>query len=94
MPRACGARSSSATLRADHSAELGGIGVPTLVAWGDRDEFATRERPGRAPGAAIPDARLDVYPDGGHAFHWEDPAAFAGDLTRFVENHRHTREEP
>ena len=74
------------TLRADHSAELGGISVPTLVAWGDRDDIATRADQ-HALLDAIPDARLAVYPGGGHAFHWEDPATFARDLVAFIDEH-------
>ena len=73
------------TLHADHSADLGRITVPTLVAWGDRDEIATRADQ-LALINAIPDARLTVYPGGGHAFHWEDPATFAHDLTAFVDD--------
>ena len=72
------------TLRADHSAHLGRITVPTLVAWGDRDDIATRADQ-HALVEAIPGARLRAYAYGGHAFHWEDPAAFARDLVAFVE---------
>jgi pimeloyl-ACP methyl ester carboxylesterase/FAD/FMN-containing dehydrogenase len=71
------------TLRADHSAELSRIAAPTLVAWGDRDEIATRADQD-ALVAAIPGAQLVVYHGGGHAFHWEDPAAFARDLVAFA----------
>src|SRR5919202_257834 len=72
------------TLCADHSAELGRIAAPALVAWGDRDEIALRADQD-ALVEAIPGARLVVYEGGGHAFHWEDPAAFAGDLVAFVD---------
>ena len=72
------------TLRADYSAELGGIAAPALVAWGDRDEIALRAGQD-ALVEAIPGARLVVYEGGGHAFHWEDPAAFARDLVAFVD---------
>jgi pimeloyl-ACP methyl ester carboxylesterase len=72
------------TLRADHSAQLGRIAAPTLVAWGDRDDIAGPSDQ-EALLDAIPGARLTVYRDGGHAFHWEDPAAFARDLVAFVD---------
>jgi pimeloyl-ACP methyl ester carboxylesterase len=71
------------TLSVDHTAELGRIAAPTLVAWGDRDEIAGAVDQD-VLGEAIPDARLVVYRGGGHAFHWEDPAAFARDLAAFV----------
>ncbi len=71
------------TLRVDHSADLARIAVPTLLAWGDRDEIATRADQETLL-AALPDARLRNYAGGGHAFHWEDPAAFARDLAEFA----------
>jgi pimeloyl-ACP methyl ester carboxylesterase/FAD/FMN-containing dehydrogenase len=72
------------TLRADPSAQLGRILAPTLVAWGDRDDIAVLSDQ-EALVDAIPGARLTVYRGGGHAFHWEDPAAFARDLVAFVD---------
>jgi len=72
------------TLRVDHSRRLHAIAAPTLVAWGDRDEIATRADQDELL-RSIPDSRLVVYPGGGHGFHWEDPAAFAADLTAFVQ---------
>jgi non-heme chloroperoxidase len=33
--------------------------------------------------AAIPGARSITYKGAGHAFHWEDPPAFAADLMAF-----------
>jgi pimeloyl-ACP methyl ester carboxylesterase len=74
------------TLRADHSTELGRITVPTLVAWGDRDDIATRADQHTLLDA-IPNARLTVYRGGGHAFHWEDPATFGRDLVAFIDEH-------
>jgi pimeloyl-ACP methyl ester carboxylesterase len=71
------------TIRVDRSARLGEIGVPTLLAWGDVDEIATHEDQ-VALLRALPDARLHVYPGGGHAFHWEEPAVFAADLVTFA----------
>ncbi|RUX25273.1 alpha/beta hydrolase [Mesorhizobium sp. M7A.F.Ca.US.011.01.1.1] len=32
----------------------------------------------------IPDARLAVYPDSGHGFHFQYPEPFAADLVEFL----------
>jgi pimeloyl-ACP methyl ester carboxylesterase len=67
----------------DFADELGGILAPTRLLWGDRDALAGRGDQD-ALAAAIPDARLVVYPGTGHALHWEQPERFAADLTAFV----------
>jgi non-heme chloroperoxidase len=69
---------------ADHSAHLGQIEQPTLVVWGGRDELFSRAEQD-ALVAAIPRARLEIYPDAGHGLHWEEPRRFARDLAAFVE---------
>lgn len=71
------------TLRADHSGRLGSISAPTLLVCGERDEIAP---PAEQQGFldAIPDARLVIHAGGGHAVHWEDPAAFARDVVAFA----------
>jgi pimeloyl-ACP methyl ester carboxylesterase len=71
-------------LRADHTEMLGRIEAPTLLMYGDRDEYVSREDQD-ALLAGLPDARLRVYEGTGHAMHWEDPAACAHDLVAFVE---------
>jgi pimeloyl-ACP methyl ester carboxylesterase len=68
--------------QADHASRLAEIDVPTLILCGAQDEFAIDAQAALA--AAIPDSRLEVYPRAGHALHWEEPARFAADLTRFV----------
>lgn len=71
------------TLRADHSGRLGSISAPTLLICGERDEIAPlAEQQGFLD--AIPDARLVLHAGGGHAVHWEEPAAFARDLAAFA----------
>lgn len=74
---------AAAALRIDHAPELGQITAPTLIAWGEKDAFALREHQD-ALMRGIPGARFVVYEGAGHAFHWEDPAAFARDLVPFV----------
>lgn len=71
-------------LEDEHVARLGHIEAPTLLVWGDQDAFAPRADQDILQ-AAIDGARLEVYGGAGHAFHWEEPARFAGDLTAFVE---------
>lgn len=71
-------------LEADIAGELGAIGAPTLIIWGDRDAIHSRSEQ-EALVEAIGDARLVVYAHAGHALHWEEPARFAGDLVAFLE---------
>jgi len=72
------------TVLADFSADLRRIAAPTLIAWGEHDGFCPRsEQDGLL--AAIPGARLIVHEGAGHAFHWEDPERYAGELAAFAE---------
>lgn len=71
-------------LQDDFSTELPRVQVPTLLAWGERDAYVPRTDQQRLL-AALPRARLLAYPGVGHALHWEQPEAFARDLTAFVE---------
>ena len=57
--------------------------VPTLIAWGDRDDIFPRADQERLRDG-IAGATLVVYEGGGHAFHWEEPERFARDLTAFI----------
>jgi pimeloyl-ACP methyl ester carboxylesterase len=68
--------------QADHTAELGSIATPTLLMCGGQDDFARDEQDTLV--AAIPGASLLVYPDAGHALHWEEPQRFAADLAAFI----------
>jgi pimeloyl-ACP methyl ester carboxylesterase len=69
-------------LDVDHEAMLGRIQAPAIIAWGSCDEIFSEDEQA-ALRDAIPGARLVTYAGGGHAFHWEDPATFAADLTAF-----------
>lgn len=71
-------------LAADDSGRLGQIVAPTLLIWGEQDQFIPREEQERLA-AAIPNARLVICPETGHAPHWERPERVAGDLEAFVE---------
>jgi len=61
---------------------LGGIRVPTLVLWGERDEaFA---KPGEYMAAKIPGARKVVIPGAGHAANLDQPDAFNAAVGDFL----------
>ena len=69
-------------LDVDHEAILGRIQAPAIVAWGSCDAIFSADEQA-ALRDRIPGGRLMTYAGGGHAFHWEDPATFAADLTAF-----------
>lgn len=70
-------------LEEDHTSELGAIGAPALVVWGDRDSLIARDRRDELV-SRIPDAELLVYRGVGHSPHWEEPKRFATDLVAFL----------
>jgi non-heme chloroperoxidase len=72
-------------LAPDHASRLGEIDVPTLIMWGEKDAVFSREDPERLA-AAIPGATLKVYPETGHAVHWERPEWVVRDLEEFIED--------
>ena len=74
-------------LTVDDTSRLGEIGAPTLILWGERDAFLEREEQERRA-AAMPDARLKVYPDTGHVVHWERPEWVVRDLEAFMKDTR------
>src|SRR5919112_6657559 len=74
-------------LTVDDTARLGEIDAPTLILWGERDVFLPREEQEWRSGA-IPDARLKVYPDTGHAVAFERPEWVVRDLEEFIEGTR------
>jgi pimeloyl-ACP methyl ester carboxylesterase len=63
--------------------ELAKIKVPTLILWGDKETVFPRSEQD-ALLASLPNARLKVYEDTGHAMHWERPERFAKDLQEFM----------
>jgi pimeloyl-ACP methyl ester carboxylesterase len=74
-------------LTVDHAARLDGIGVPTLILGGEQDALFPREEQERLA-AAIPGATLKLYPETGHAVHWERPEWVVRDLEAFIKNTR------
>ena len=67
----------------DYVVELREIKVPTLILWGEQDALFPREEQERLA-AAIPGATLKVYPETGHAAHWERPEWVVRDLEEFI----------
>jgi pimeloyl-ACP methyl ester carboxylesterase len=62
--------------------ETATITVPTLILWGESDEFLRTEQ--EALAAAIPGSRLIGYPDTGHLIVWERPPQVAADIAAFT----------
>ena len=67
----------------DVAPDLARIKTPTLIVWGELDNFC-RKVDQDALLEAIPHARFLVYEKTGHALHWERPERFAADLVAFV----------
>ena len=69
------------------AARLGEIKAPTLIMWGEQDVVFSREDQKQLAGA-IPGATLRVYPDTGHAVHWDRPEQVVRDLEAFMKDTR------
>lgn len=63
--------------------DLDMIKAPTLIIWGDHDTILSKCDQ-EALAEAIPDSRLVVYVNAGHAFYWEEPERVASDLVTFI----------
>ena len=74
-------------LTPDHASRLGEIDAPTLIVWGEQDAFFPREEQDRLA-STIPNATLKVYPETGHAVHWERPEQVVHDLEAFMKDTR------
>ena len=77
-------------LAPDHAAWLGGIDAPTLIVWGEQDIIFSREDQERLV-RTIPNATLRMYPETGHAVHWDRPEQFVRDLEEFMKATRPAR---
>jgi non-heme chloroperoxidase len=74
----------------DYVLALGEMDVPTLILWGEQDPLFPREEQERLA-AAIPGATLKVYPETGHAVHWDRPEWVIRDLEEFMKDTRPAR---
>jgi non-heme chloroperoxidase len=63
--------------------DLHKVRAPTLILWGNRDAIFGREEQERLRDG-IPAATLRIYPDTGHALHWEQPERFVQDFLEFL----------
>jgi pimeloyl-ACP methyl ester carboxylesterase len=68
---------------AEPPSAAGTIDAPTLILWGDRDDYCPRASQD-ALLAAIPGARLVAYEGAGHCPHWERPAEAAQEIAAFA----------
>lgn len=76
-------RCMMAVARFDVRGELSRVVAPTLVLIGDRDRTVPRRCADELM-TGIPQARLQVIPDAGHALPHEQPAAFAQAVLAFL----------
>jgi non-heme chloroperoxidase len=67
----------------DDAADLGRIAAPTLLIWGEWDRWLPHDEENQLA-AAIPGARVVVYPATGHSPNWERPERVAADLDAFM----------
>src|SRR5918998_583064 len=74
----------------DYVLALGEIDVLTLILGGEQDPLFPRKEQERLA-AAIPGAILKVYPDTGHAVHWDRPEWVVRDLEEFMKETRPAR---
>lgn len=70
----------------DVHADLGKITAPALVIGGEDDIFTPRWMAEEIH-AALPQSTLHLYPQSGHAFHWENIADFNPRVEAFLSHH-------
>ena len=70
-------------LAVDYAAQVNRIQMPTLVLRGDHDRLFSHAAQD-ALVAGLANAVLKVYPETGHALHWERPGEFVRDLENFI----------
>ena len=73
----------SALLEYDDMSEVGRIGAPTLLVWGDADAVVPRGMQDHLANS-IPDSVLLVYHGVGHTPRWESSSRFSSDLATFA----------
>jgi pimeloyl-ACP methyl ester carboxylesterase/tetratricopeptide (TPR) repeat protein len=76
-------RAVMAGMLASEPIKSGEIKSPTLILWGEH-ETVFRRAEQESLLAKISGAALKVYPNTGHALHWEEPEQFVRDLEKFI----------
>jgi amino acid transporter/pimeloyl-ACP methyl ester carboxylesterase len=71
------------SFQTQEAAPLERIKIPTLIFWGDKDNFFKKADEDLLV-SKIPGSKLVVYPETGHALHWERPERFSADLLNFL----------
>ncbi len=66
-----------------YEGRLDALGVPTLIVWGAKDEFAPVGGAHRFH-KRIPDSRLVILEDAGHYVMEDDPARVASEVQEFL----------
>lgn len=74
---------AAACVNHDVSAQLGDIQAPCLVIGGEEDVFTPRWMSDEIH-AKLPNSKLHLYPQSGHAFHWENLEDFNQRVLDFV----------
>ncbi len=77
------AAQAAAGMTFDASGRLGELEAPTLVLHGDADTVVDC-RNAELLAQLIPDARVEVIPDGSHLFFWQRPEALVEPVVRFL----------
>jgi pimeloyl-ACP methyl ester carboxylesterase len=70
-------------LAPDADVQLKKIKTPTLILWGDKESIFPRSEQDRLV-SELRNSVLKIYPNTGHALHWERPERFAKDLQEFI----------
>ena len=73
----------SGVVAKDYSAELRKINIPVTIFWGEKETVFLRDEQEKLT-KGLPNSRLVVYPNSGHAPHWEEPEKFARDLNKML----------
>jgi pimeloyl-ACP methyl ester carboxylesterase len=71
------------SFQTQQAAPLDKIKIPTLIFWGDKDNFF-KKADEELLVSKIVGSKLVVYPETGHALHWERPERFSTDLLNFI----------
>ncbi|MCK4687306.1 MAG: alpha/beta hydrolase [Candidatus Lokiarchaeota archaeon] len=71
--------------KVDHKDQLHKINAPTLIIWGDHDDFFTQEEQETLKNR-ISNSTFKLYPDVGHGLHWEKPQEIVNDIEKFMQS--------